>query len=97
MIEVGDIGEVVDGDKDQTEEIASKVVEGEIIDVSKYCSCSVCGGKVNDINTVLGQCTKCRAKVKLSRSKKCTTAKFVVEDDIGNHFTLTAYNQDYRR
>ena len=69
--EVEDIGEVIvpsDSDYEQTS-VSQKVIEGEVTGVSSvdsYSSCFSCMGKVKELNQMVGECTKCTMKVKLS-------------------------------
>ena len=72
------------------------VAEGEIIailGIDEYISCVNCRGKVKGRDEVIGECIKCKAKVKLSRCSKSSSAKFVVEDSSGRKWYLTAFDE----
>lgn len=79
--EVEDVGEGVEEETDDP--IGVKIVKGEIVNVEKcdtYESCRTCRAKVIAINETIGKCSKCEAKVKLSKSNRSCTAHFVVKD-----------------
>ncbi len=89
-----DIGEVVNCDG--TDEIVegNEVIEGEIIavlDITEYDSCLICQGKVQRSNSISGECTKCKANIKMSRLKKSSSVRFMVEDANGTTHRLTAF------
>ncbi len=91
---VKDIGEVVN------EVVAdgaggAKVVEGEIVGVvgcDGYRSCRSCNAKVVEVSKVVGECSKCGMKMKISRCGKSVAARLVIEDDEGKEHKATAFN-----
>ena len=71
--EVGDVGEVVEEVVDD----GKGVVKGEIIGVvgcDSYSSCKSCKAKVVEVSEVVGECSKCGVKVKMSRCAKSVSA-----------------------
>lgn len=70
IVAIEDIGEIADpslgvGQLKQEDEI----LEGEIIGVvsfEQYISCIGCKGKVTEETNMMGECNKCKMKVKLS-------------------------------
>jgi len=57
-------------------------VAGEIVAVlcvDEYPNCVSCKGKINAVSDVMGECTKCKAKVKLLGCGTSIRAKFMVE------------------
>ena len=92
--EVEDIGEVVEEDADDP--VGVKIVKGEIVHVEKcdtYDSCRTCRAKVIAINETIGKCSKCEAKVKMSKSYRSRTARFVVKDCNGHEYKVTAFDE----
>ena len=96
--EIADIGEVVsDEEGEERGEEGQHVAEGEIIAVlcvDEYPNCVSCKGKINAVSDVMGECMKCRAKVKLSRCGKSIRAKFMVEGVEKKSWCLTAFNDE---
>ena len=93
--EIGDIGDVV-SDEEEGIGDAQNVVEGEIIAIlviDEYISCVNYRGKVKGRDEVIGECIKCKAKVKMSRCSKSASAKFVVEGSSGRMWYLTAFDE----
>lgn len=63
------------------------VVKGEIVGVvgcDSYSSCKTCKAKVVEVSEVVGECSKCGMKVKMSRCTRSVAARLVVEDEAGN-------------
>ena len=90
--EVGDIGEVVEGVIDDGE----GVVKGEIVGVvgcDSYSSCKSCKAKVVEVSEVVGECSKCGMKVKMSRCTKSVAARLVVGGEAGKGHRVTAFNE----
>ena len=78
-----DIGDVLSEDENDGEQTESSIAEGEVVAVSSaddYYSCFSCRGKVKTIGSsnLIGQCTKCSVKLKMSRCNKCKSAKIVI-------------------
>lgn len=97
MIEVDDIGEVVNSDGEDDISEGNNVIEGEIVvvlNVTTYSSCPRCRGKVITISSISGECIKCKAKVKMSRVKESHSAKFMVEADNKKTEYLTAFTDE---
>ena len=96
--EIADIGEVVsDEEAEERGEEGQHLAEGEIVavlGVDEYPNCVSCKGKINGVSDVMGECTKCRAKVKLSRCGKSIRAKFMVEGVDKKSWCLTAFNDE---
>ena len=81
---VPDIGDVIDDEGDEVAGGGREAAEGEIIavrEVEEYSSCVSCKGRLNSIShtTGIGECSKCKAKVKMSRCRKKLIVKFIVE------------------
>ena len=72
------------------------MVEGEITGVSsceEYVSCKSCKAKVIKLSTNIGECTKCNMKMKLSKCTKSIAARFIIEDEGGYEYKVTAFNE----
>lgn len=92
--EVADIGDVVEEDVDEGID-GVKVVKGEIVHVEKcesYNSCRTCKAKIVVVNESIGKCTKCEAKAKMSKCCRSLTVRFVIEDDGGKEYRVTAFD-----
>lgn len=73
------------------------VVEGEIVavlGVDSYSSCISCKGKVNNLNDVIGECSKCSCKMKMSRCEQNLSVRFMVEGDGKQTWRLTAFKHE---
>ena len=97
--EVEDIGEViVPSDSNYKQAFVSqKVIEGEVTGVSSvdsYSSCFSCMGKVKELNQMVGECTKCTMKVKLSRCEKSVAVKMTIESIDGCRRNVTAFSRE---
>ena len=56
---------------------------GEVVGVesfTEFIGCVTCNAKVSELNDIVGQCSKCGMKQKLSRCKKSRAASVVLED-----------------
>ena len=93
--EISDIGDTVDDNSDDELPVGRECIEGEItavLNVNQYSSCINCKAKVNNINEVIGECTKCGATLKMSKCPNTNTVRFVVEDTNHVSTTLTAFS-----
>ena len=77
---VDDIGDVLSEDENDGEQTESSIAEGEVVAVSSVDDCFSCRGKVKTIGSsnLIGQCTKCSVKLKMSHCNKCKSAKIVI-------------------
>ncbi len=95
MGENEDIGEVVNDSADKGPG-GAKVITGEIVAViscDSYNSCRSCKSKVTSDNGMIGECTKCGLKLKMSKCAKSVAARLLIEDTTtGKEQTLTAFN-----
>ena len=93
--EVSDIGDVIDevvGDGSG----GVNVVKGEIVGVVRcdtYASCRCCKAKVVEVSKVVGECSKCGVKVKMSKSAKSVAVQIIIEDVNGKEHRATAFNE----
>ena len=95
--EVADIGDVFCDDEEEIVPGGKRqsVAEGEIaavLCVDDYSSCVSCRGKVRAISSVVGNCMKCNAKVKLTRCRKSKSVRFVVNQAGGKTWQLAAFD-----
>ena len=68
ITEVSDIGDIIDSDSEDEQIEGRKCIEGEITAISnttEYYSCINCNAKVNSVNELIGECSKCGAIIKL--------------------------------
>ena len=92
--EVADIGEVVTDDVVEDKGSVS-VVKGEIVGVlgcDEFKSCRSCKSKVVSVNEVIGQCSKCGMKAKLSKCAKCVAARIIIEDEEGKEYKVSVFS-----
>ena len=92
--EVTDMGEVVEEDVEEGVD-GVKVGKGEIVQVEKcevYNSCRTCKVKIVAENEFIGKCPKCEAKVKLIKCWKSVSTRFVILDDDGREYRVTAFD-----
>ena len=93
---IADLGEVASMSIDEGEvRHGGEVVEGEIVAVlsaDEYRTWMKCKGKVFICSDVVGECTKCGAKLKLHICGLQQMAKIVIEDEGGEH-TLTLFGE----
>ena len=68
-------------------------MKGEIVGVVGCDSYSSCKVKVVEVSEVVGECSKCGIKVKMSRCTKSVAARLVVEDEAGKEHRVTAFNE----
>ncbi len=73
--------------------VCGKVDDGKVKFVVGLCyshSFQVvsCDSKVNEVNKVIGKCSKCELKQKMDRCKSNKAASVVVEDSSGKKKTL---------
>ena len=90
MVEIQDIGDVVEDDvADDTETISNAEVVAVLM-LENYSECLVCKGKVEAHGSKLGSCTKCTLKQRLDHCKRQMSAKlmFTAAD---RYVTLNAF------
>jgi len=91
---VGDIGDIVDEAVFAgTGQIV--VVEGEIIGVLKmeeYLGCRICNSKVIECGGI-GKCSKCAAKVKISKCESKQIARVPVVDTNDKEYKMTMFDE----
>lgn len=72
----------------------NRVVKGDIVgimNIEAYDSCRVCKAKVTAVNDMMGECSKCAIKMKLSRCGKSKVARFMIEDNQENIYEVSAF------
>ena len=77
---VDDVGEVCQ----EVAKNGSHKVVGQIVGTfsfTEFQSCSMCIGKVSEINKIIRQCGKCRLKQKIKRCKKTCAPRVILESD----------------
>lgn len=92
--EISDIGEVVQGDCDAGSS-HGRVVLGELVGIvscEEYASCLSCNAKVGKYSDVIGECTKCGMRQKLSKCGKSIAVQFIVEDEKKRKLRVCAFN-----
>ena len=73
----------------------NEVFIGEIIGIvssSHFSSCVSCGGKVEESGGIVGGCTKCTLKQKISRCKKNFVAQVMLANGEGVKKTVTMFS-----
>lgn len=91
---VSDI-ENVSGEMIGGESQATQMVTAEIVAVSKcesYMTCKVCKAKVLELSRTIGECTKCEAKVKLSKTTSNVKVSMILEDEDKKEYRVTAFS-----
>ncbi len=71
---IGHFGEVADPPTEEAFPHVNQVVEGEIVGVASAEKYTSCKGKMKPITEVIGECSKCKMKVKLTRCETSSTA-----------------------
>lgn len=89
-------GEVAEGADDEESLNAAKVVQGEIVavlSVDQYKCCISCKGKVGRSSSGIGECTKCGAKMKLTKCEHKKMAKVIIEDGEGKMRNVAIFGE----
>ena len=76
------------------------VLEGEVVgvmSVEEYVCCVGCQGKVIRETDVIGECGRCKMKVKMSRCKRGATAHVVFEGDNGVQKNLVIFDEQLKK
>ena len=67
------------------------LVKLAVLSFERYLSCPKCKSKVQEIDSICGQCTKCDGVVKLSKCPSNMLAKVKLEDDQGKRHFATMF------
>ena len=87
---VGDVGDVVVDESTFDGSGGITVVQAEIVAVLKvetYIGCRNCNSKVTQVGAI-GECTKCSAKMKITKCKSKHVGRVILEDSNGNEHKL---------
>ena len=76
---INDIGAVNDRCVTTERKIVGEI--SRVLSFERYLSCPECNSKVQQIDTICGECTKCSGAVKLSKCPGNMTAKVKLKDD----------------
>ena len=81
ILPTSDIGDVEAGDVDRL--VMSHIIEGETIAARciEYSGCSTCKVKIYTIDGLVGECSKCRLMVKMTKCSKFFTTNIRVNDN----------------
>ena len=90
LVEIADIGEVCDKVDDGKVKFVGEIVG--IVSFTQFLGCVVCGSKVNEVNKVIGKCSKCELKQKMDRCKSNKAARVMVEDRSGKKKTISMFS-----
>lgn len=93
--EISDIGEVINVGLDEKKG-GVKTVYGEIVmvvGIDEYSACRSCGAKVVQTSLLVGECSKCGQKMKIGKCKKDSAARFIIEDENGVEFQVSAFTK----
>ena len=68
--DTGDVGTLEAGDVDRL--VMSSIIEGEMIAARciEYTGCSTCKVKIDTVDGIVGECSKCRLMVKMTKCSK---------------------------
>ena len=89
--DIEDVSEEMIGGESQ----GTQMVTAEIVAVSKcesYLTCRVCRAKVLHLSGTVGECTKCEAKVKLSKTVSNVKVSMILEDEDKKEHRVTAFS-----
>ena len=73
------------------------VIQAEIVAVLRvetYIGCRNCNSKVTQVGTI-GECTKCCARMKITKCKNRRVGRVILEDSSGNEHKLTMFDVKY--
>ena len=86
---INDIGAV----NDRCVTTEGKIVReiSRVLSFERYLSCPECNSKVQQMDTICGECTKCSGAVKLSKCPGNMIAKVKLEDDEGKLHLATMF------
>lgn len=91
-----DVQEVVPDDVAiDVETFAKEEFLGKIVGVEScntFLSCLSCSAKVVEINSILGRCQKCGLRQKMSRCKRKSIARVMLQNEAGVNKTVAIFD-----
>lgn len=87
---VNDIGPVNEGCVTNEKNIVGEI--SSVLSFERHLSCPECKSKVQHIDTICGQCTKCSGAVKLSKCPTNMLTKVKLEDNEGKFHFATMFS-----
>jgi len=97
IVEIEDIGNVIDDETAESESGRAKVVKGDIVAVTSldlYKGCRNCNAKVVDNNAnAMAVCSKCSTKMKVARCTNQKVANVILEGIDRKEYRVTIFNE----